>query len=120
MENCNGVSAAKLDHAFAGVTEIDAHWLEEVFTPLCHVSPPLVDPPPGYLPKKDAVMAWHDVTYGKHDWQLPRSRSKHPEREIRSRIFAQALLEGKVLPSISGTGPRMSPLGAKSAFSIQG
>ena len=47
-------------------------------------------------------MAWQDVTYGVYSWELPRSRCQHPDPVIRARFFAEALLEGAVLPSMKG------------------
>ncbi len=47
-------------------------------------------------------MAWKDVTYGCHDWELPRSRCQHPDPLIRARFFAEALLSGAVLPIMKG------------------
>jgi hypothetical protein len=40
-------------------------WLTQSGTPLAQLSPPLSDPRPCYQPDRDAVVAWHDVTYGK-------------------------------------------------------
>ena len=85
-----------------GISEIEPHWLVEVATPLCHRSPPLEDPLPRYVAKHDAVMAWQDVTFGLHAWQLPRSLVPHPDPVVKTRVFAVALLDGSVLPSMAG------------------
>ena len=47
-------------------------------------------------------MAWHDINYGKHSWQLPKSSSRHTDPKLCSRVFAEALLGGQVLPSMKG------------------
>ena len=92
-----------LTHACsAGITEIAPHWLVEAAAPLCSVSAPLDEPPPQYVAKADAVLAWHDVSFGRHQWELPRTRRRHPDAAIRARAFAAALLDGGVLPSMSG------------------
>lgn len=86
----------------AGVTEIQAHWLVEVAAPLCEISEALEQPPAAYAPVSDAVMAWHDVSFGRHAWALPRLRCPHPDQNLRVRAFAAALLDGSVLPSMAG------------------
>lgn len=77
---------------------------------LCTLSAPLDDPPPQYMVKHDAVMAWQDVSFGLHAWQLPRSRVVHPDPAIRARAFAAALLDGTVLPTMAGTIPGTVPM----------
>jgi hypothetical protein len=85
-----------------GISEIEPHWLVEAAKPMCTLSAPLEEPPPQYMVKHDAVMAWQDVSFGMHDWHLPRSRVVHPDPAIRARAFAAALLDGSVLPSMAG------------------
>jgi ATP-dependent RNA helicase DHX37/DHR1 len=49
------------------------------------------------------VLCWHDVTFGRHSWPLPRAARRHPDPAERCAVFGAALLEGKVLPSFAGT-----------------
>lgn len=85
----------------AGVTAIEPRWLAAVAGPLCRFSPPLTEPPPFYSASSDAVLAWYDVTFGKHDWVLPRHAGRHPDPTERAAVFATALLDGRVLPTAS-------------------
>jgi len=87
----------------AGISEIEPHWLVDAAAPLCSLSAPLEDPPPQYVAKHDAVMAWQGVTFALHSWQLPRTRVVHPDPAVRARCFAVALLDGSVLPTMAGT-----------------
>lgn len=48
------------------------------------------------------VLCWRDVTFSRHDWQLPRCAMPHPDPTERCAVFGAALLEGKVLPSFAG------------------
>lgn len=48
------------------------------------------------------VLCWRDVTFSRHDWQLPRCTARHPDPNERCAVFGAALLEGKVLPSFAG------------------
>lgn len=86
----------------AGLTAIEPQWLPAVAPALCTFSAPLPDPPPFYQPAADAVMAWRDVTFGRHDWALPRAPARHPDATERCAVFGAALLEGRVLPSLAG------------------
>ena len=106
-----------LTHACStGITEIAAHWLVSAAAPLCSVSAPLDEPQPQYVAKADAVMAWHEVSFGRHQWELPRTRRQHPDAATRARVFAAALLDGSVLPSMSGAS--RLPLGQRLRQSV--
>lgn len=48
------------------------------------------------------MLCWRDVTFGRHDWQLPRCALPHPDPAERCAVFGAALLEGRVLPSFAG------------------
>ena len=85
------------------MTEIEASFLLESGSPLLEVSEPLADPQPIYSQKRDSVLAWHDVMFGKHSWTLPRMQRLHTDAEIRARVFAMALLSGKVITEFKGT-----------------
>ena len=86
----------------AGITAVEPQWLPEVAPPLCTPSPPLPDPAPFYRAATDQVVCWRDVTFGRHDWALPRSTAPHPDPAECCAVFGAALLEGKVLPSFAG------------------
>lgn len=77
-------------------------WLAEVAPPLAHLSPPLDAPAPGYVPARDCVLAWHAAGFGRHGWELPAVARPAAEPELRARLFACALLAGRVLPSFKG------------------
>ncbi|CAG9465679.1 unnamed protein product [Pedinophyceae sp. YPF-701] len=79
-----------------GVTAIEPEWLPAAAPALCRVSKPLEDPVPFYSPERDEVLAWHDVEFGPHNWQLPRHPARHPSQDARCAAFAVALLSGKV------------------------
>lgn len=82
---------------------LQPEWLAACGTPLAVFSPPLLEPAPAYAPPPtDSVMAWHDVTYGRHMWPLPRCLRPHPEPATRAAVFAGALLEGRVVPGFAG------------------
>ena len=85
-----------------GVTAIEPQWLPKVAAPLCIFSAPLPDPPPFYAARCDEVQAWRDVSFGRHNWPLPRTASRHPDATERCAAFGAALLEGRVLPSLAG------------------
>jgi len=89
----------------AGVTAIEPRWLASVAVPTCKFSAPLADPSPFYNPAADAVLMWREVSYGRHDWPLPRHASPHPDAYERAAIFAAALLDGKVFPAMAGLRP---------------
>lgn len=92
----------------AGLTAVEARWLPTAATPLCSFSAPLLDPQPYYSPAADAVMCWQDVTFGAHQWPLPRHAARHPEASERCAVFAAALLEGKVLAGMAALRPAMA------------
>lgn len=84
--------------------------------PLCTFSEPLAEPAPFYKPAADQVLCWRDVTFGRHDWPLPRCALPHPDAAERCAVFGAALLEGKVLPSLAGA--RGSPQGKGEAAGL--
>ena len=87
----------------SGLTAIDPSWLSECGSPLAVLSDPLDAPPPFYCPKpQDCVMAWHQVTYGKSSWSLPKALRPHPDPWIRASVFASALLDGNVIVGTEG------------------
>lgn len=86
----------------AGVTEVDARWLSDPPNPLCVLSAPLDSPAPSYLPRRDAVVTWHAASFGPHSWQLPPVTQAAEDHSLSTAVFAQALLEGKVLPAFKG------------------
>lgn len=87
---------------FPEVTEVESSFLLESKSPLLEISQPLQDPAPCYSRKVDQVLAWHDVTFGRHAWLMPRLRELHPDAEIRCQVFAAALLAGDVMSGFKG------------------
>lgn len=47
-------------------------------------------------------MAWHQVSYGKSSWPLPKASRPHPDPWTRASVFASVLLDGKILPGTEG------------------
>ncbi|GFH27226.1 ATP-dependent RNA helicase isoform X1, partial [Haematococcus lacustris] len=85
---------------------LEAEWLTASGSPLAQFSEPLLEPGPLYRPPpQDAVMAWHDVTYGRHSWPLPRCLRLHPDAATRAAIFAAALLEGQAASAFAELRP---------------
>lgn len=80
-----------------------AEWLPQSGSPLCQLSAPLAEPKPFYqAAPSDAVLAWHEARYGRHEWPLPAVAAPHPDATERAAVFAAALLEGKVVPAMAG------------------
>ncbi|KAK2077458.1 hypothetical protein QBZ16_004303 [Prototheca wickerhamii] len=67
---------------------------------VCRLGDPLPAPPPFYSPRVDAVLAWHETTFGRHDWPLPRVTRPHPALATRCAAFAAALLQGAAEPAL--------------------
>lgn len=67
-------------------------------------SSPYADPRGWLLCAHPQVLCWRDVTFGRHDWALPRCTAAHSDATERCAVFAAALLEGRVLPSLAGAG----------------
>ncbi|KAK9834861.1 hypothetical protein WJX81_004510 [Elliptochloris bilobata] len=86
----------------AGVTEVEVTWLADVAPPLVTLSPPLDAPAPRYVPAADAVLAWHGAAYGRHGWELLPMARPAANAVARARLFAAALLGGRVLPALAG------------------
>ncbi len=91
----------------AGVTAVDPDWLPACRTPLAALSAPLLEPAPFYRAEADAVLTWHDVTYGRHAWPLPRTARPHPDAVARAAAFASALLSGRALPAFAALVPSL-------------
>mmetsp|Transcript_21731 Transcript_21731/g.42711 ORF Transcript_21731/g.42711 Transcript_21731/m.42711 type:complete len:1144 (+) Transcript_21731:994-4425(+) len=92
-------------HYMRQVTAIDPAWLFELSkgTEQCSLSAVLEHPPPSYEAKRDELVACVHPLFGPRRWKLPVQWLKFPastgeEVRERSRWFARALLEGKVLP----------------------
>eukprot|EP00873_Tetraselmis_striata_P022552 jgi/Tetstr1/442816/TSEL_030900.t1 len=92
----------------AVVTEVDGGWLAEASPFLCRLSEPLQEPPPVYRPERDAVLAWHSPSYGRHGWDLPLHLAPYPHRRLATATFAAALLAGEVLPSMAALTPELA------------
>ncbi len=88
-----------------GVTGVDARWLVSHATPLCTFSKPLADPPPWYDSLGDQVMCWVSPSFGPHLWELPSHAFPMKSSKIRVALFASALLQGKVFPSLGNLLP---------------
>ena len=56
-----------------------------------------------YSKKHGAVMARWAATYGPHAWPLPPVLKEHPDEQVRMRVFAAALLGGRVDIALEGT-----------------
>ncbi|KAL3689515.1 hypothetical protein R1sor_015824 [Riccia sorocarpa] len=87
------------------VTSVESSWLVRQGEALCTFSKPLTDPPPWYDPLADEVMCWVTPSYGPHLWELPLHRVTLKKGKHRTAVFACALLQGKVLPSLSDLRP---------------
>jgi len=85
-----------------GVTEVDAAWLADAAPPLVALSAPHEAPAPRYVPRRDAVLAWHAAAFGRHGWELPPVARPVGDAAGRARCFASALLAGAVLPAFAG------------------
>ena len=81
---------------------MDAAWLADAAPPLVALSAPLDAPAPRYVPRRDAVLAWHAAAFGRHGWELPPVARPVGEAAARARYFAAALLAGAVLPAFAG------------------
>jgi hypothetical protein len=89
-------------------TALEAGWLAALGggTPLVRYGPPLASPPPRYDPRADAVRAAATPFFGDRAWKLPTAWVEHPtagreERAAVVALFARALLEGAVVPSLA-------------------
>lgn len=91
----------------AGVTAVEPAWLAACGTPLAALSPPLPEPAPAYRPEADAVVAWHDVGYGRRGWPLPRVARRADDASVRAAAFAAALLSGAALPAMRSLAPAL-------------
>lgn len=100
------VRAAKRPY-MSGITPVEPAWLAACGTPLAALSAPLLEPAPVYRAEGDVVMAWHEVSYGRHAWPLPRAARRHPDAAARAAAFASALLAGRVLPAAAALGPAL-------------
>ena len=104
------------------VTPIDAEWIAT----LCHGSSlmtlgsPLATPAPRYIKEKDSIQCAVETKFGGHGWEIPpcyvdmyelvQKQSSSDQRKQTSAVmhddsyrwFARYLLEGKVLPELSG------------------
>ncbi|KAL2631648.1 hypothetical protein R1flu_016334 [Riccia fluitans] len=83
------------------VTSVESSWLVRQAEAMCTYSKPLTDPPPWYDPLADEVMCWVTPSFGPHLWELPLHRVVLKRGKHRTAVFACALLQGKVLPSLS-------------------
>ena len=61
------------------------------------------------------MLGWHDVAYGRHAWALPRVARPHPEQDVRTAVFAAALLSGGVLPAMAALAPALAAQPATAA-----
>ena len=77
-------------------------WLPTVAEPLVELSAPLDAPAPHYSQAADAVVATHAVSFGRHRWPLPPVEKPLLDKTLQARVFAAALLAGRVLPSFAG------------------
>lgn len=81
---------------------MEAGWLSTVAGPLIELSAPLDAPAPHYSEAVDAVVATHAVSFGRHGWQLPSVEKPLSDNTLQARVFAAALLAGRVLPALAG------------------
>lgn len=86
---------------FADVTAIEAEWLPVYSRSLCSLSDPLESPAPYYDGDKDLVMCYVTGTFGPHGWQIPVTPIEYPSTSMKYKLFAQALLDGKVIDSLA-------------------
>ena len=50
------------------------------------------------------LVQWHDVSYGKHSWELPRlAQVLQASTEAKAAVFLTALLQGQVIPCLQGS-----------------
>eukprot|EP00249_Psilotum_nudum_P022320 c28469_g1_i1 orf=694-4590(-) len=84
-----------------GVTLVEPKWLVSYATTFCTFSKPLAEPPPWYATSSDQVMCWVSPCFGPYLWQLPLQSFPMKGGKDRTAVFACALLQGKVLPSLA-------------------
>ena len=92
------------------MTEIEARWLADPPNALCtHSEAPLEDPAPSYQHKRDSLVCWHSAALRPLAWPLPPVMRVTDDSSLRCRLFAQALLDGRVLPGFKGDdSPQLS------------
>ncbi|GBG66664.1 hypothetical protein CBR_g66799 [Chara braunii] len=83
-----------------GVTAVNSRWLATEAPAMCTFPKPLDDPPPWYAAEEDKVKCWVVPTFGPHLWELPPHGIEMKAGRERVSVFAKALLEGKVFPSM--------------------
>lgn len=88
-------------HAYMhGVTRVSPGWLFDLGAALAAVGKPVASPPPHYDAATGTVRALTRVSFGPHHWALPPQDLEHPPGRERTRLFAQYLLDGAVLPAL--------------------
>ena len=96
-----------------GVTEVMPEWLCTVGKTMCAYSPPLEIPPTKYDEEEDRVVCHVKVSFGSSRWPLITQKIDYPvDNMFGYRVFARALLEGKVVNKMKWLLPHLntSPL----------
>ncbi|KAL0100806.1 hypothetical protein PUN28_019294 [Cardiocondyla obscurior] len=90
-----------------GVTAIEAEWLPKFAPTLCHLSEPLIDPPPRYNQGTGKIICRVSGTFGKVGWTLPSMDIEHPLSVDGIKWFAYFFLEGQVCPKLKRFVPSL-------------
>ncbi|XP_024872377.1 probable ATP-dependent RNA helicase kurz isoform X1 [Temnothorax curvispinosus] len=90
-----------------GVTAIEPEWLPKFAPMLCHLSEPLVDPPPRYNQGTGKIICRVSGTFGKAGWALPSMDIEHPLTVDGVKWFAYFFLEGQVCPKLERFVPSL-------------
>lgn len=75
---------------------IEPEWLPIYSPGLCKLSEPLESPAAYYDAERDTVMCYVTGTFGPHAWHIPLTSVEYPDVDIKYKLFAEALLSGKV------------------------
>ena len=96
-------------HAYMhGVTRVSPGWLFDLGAALAEVGRPVASPPPHYDAATGTVRALTRVAFGPHHWPLPLQDLEHPPGRERTRLFAQFVLDGSVLPALGRFVPHLA------------
>ncbi|KAF7991807.1 hypothetical protein HCN44_010608 [Aphidius gifuensis] len=83
-----------------GITAIEPEWLPKFVPSLCHLSEPLVDPPPRYDDDTGKIICHMTGTFGRAAWELPPMELEHPSNIDGVKLFAKFLLNGQVFTKL--------------------
>lgn len=88
-----------------GVTAIEESWLPLLQPQYCSFSSPLRLPPPFFDDESGTVKCYMTCTYGQCCWPIPAQKLPYPGGLDEYRVFAQFLLQGKVISRLADFTP---------------